>query len=353
MTKGPKQKEISKRKEKSKSHSVGMNHDNVVARAVGHVAHAAGNKRKNSKHSKSHDSQNVFVAHMNEGIDAIHLYTGRSICKFHLPSPGLHADIDGDGVIEHVQVYEKEPNVNYNAQHAHHHALPGCSTLVTAGPSAHQVFNASICRHQRVTGSRRSINLGELQIPMPGLLPLSSHRISSNPNHNFRHRKYELIYLNSYGEVTCLGHHGHRKWSVQAGSGWANLHSMSDVEALVPTIKSMELRQNGHNYVILSAGSYSANILSPHGKKLATIDFPESPNQSLQIMDFNADGLNDIVLCTSDGYYGYAQVRHFSTVPFSGLLACLIIAMVSVYISLHGGPGGKKVKTVRGTESVD
>ena len=30
---------------------------------------------------------------------------GRTICKLHLPSPGLHADINGDGVLDHVQAY--------------------------------------------------------------------------------------------------------------------------------------------------------------------------------------------------------------------------------------------------------
>ena len=67
-------------------------------------------------------------------------------------------------------------------------------------------------------------------------------------------------------------------------------------------------------------------------------------------MDFNADGLNDIVLCTAEGHYGYAQVRHFSTVPFTGLLACLLVAMISVYVSLHG-TGNRRVK--RGTEVID
>ena len=90
---------------------------------------------------------NVLVAHLQEGIEVIHLYTGasqhagptlcpsvssvfwklgcthehmcdivlspitfrctagRTICKLHLPSPGLHADINGDGVLDHVQAY--------------------------------------------------------------------------------------------------------------------------------------------------------------------------------------------------------------------------------------------------------
>lgn len=37
-------------------------------------------------------------------IEALHLASGRTICKLHLQEGGLHADINGDGVLDHVQV---------------------------------------------------------------------------------------------------------------------------------------------------------------------------------------------------------------------------------------------------------
>lgn len=46
---------------------------------------------------------NVIVAHQKEGIEAIHLASGRLVCKLHLQEGGLHADINGDGVLDHVQ----------------------------------------------------------------------------------------------------------------------------------------------------------------------------------------------------------------------------------------------------------
>ncbi len=33
-----------------------------------------------------------------------HCATGRTLCKLHLPSSFLHADLNGDGVVDHVQV---------------------------------------------------------------------------------------------------------------------------------------------------------------------------------------------------------------------------------------------------------
>ena len=39
------------------------------------------------------------------------------------------------------------------------------------------------------------------------------------------------------------------------------------------------------------------------------------PALPLQILDFNGDGLNDIVLVSHDGLYGWAQVRAASLLP--------------------------------------
>lgn len=47
---------------------------------------------------------NVWVAHLRDGIQAVGLHTGRTVCKLHLASPGLHVDLNGDGVLDHLQV---------------------------------------------------------------------------------------------------------------------------------------------------------------------------------------------------------------------------------------------------------
>jgi hypothetical protein len=54
----------------------------------------------NSSHPQT---TNALVAHLKEGIEAIHLYSGRTICKLLLPPHQLHADVNGDGVLDHVQ----------------------------------------------------------------------------------------------------------------------------------------------------------------------------------------------------------------------------------------------------------
>ena len=59
-----------------------------------------------------------------EGIEAIHLYTGRTICKLHLPRNGLHADINGDGVLDHVMSYGGNPKSSLHSETGESYAPP-------------------------------------------------------------------------------------------------------------------------------------------------------------------------------------------------------------------------------------
>ena len=52
---------------------------------------------------RHHQPPNVILAHLEEGIEAVHLYSGRTICKLHLPPSGLHTDMNADGVLDHIQ----------------------------------------------------------------------------------------------------------------------------------------------------------------------------------------------------------------------------------------------------------
>ena len=47
---------------------------------------------------------NALVAHLEQGLAVLHLADGALMCQLHLASPGLHADLNGDGVPDHVSV---------------------------------------------------------------------------------------------------------------------------------------------------------------------------------------------------------------------------------------------------------
>lgn len=76
-----------------------------------------------------------------------------------------------------------------------------------------------------------------------------------------------------------------------------------------------------------------------------------APRLPLEAVDFNADGLTDVILCTHNGIFGYAQIRRPGGVPFSALLALLIVAMVFVYVTHQTSP--TVAKKGRSTDRVD
>lgn len=61
-------------------------------------------------------------------------------------------------------------------------------------------------------------------------------------------------------------------------------------------------------------------IVSEHGRTLAELELPAPPIQPLMVADFNGDGLNDIVLVTSRGVYGYVQVGRRVRIRAGGVL---------------------------------
>lgn len=53
-----------------------------------------------------------------------------------------------------------------------------------------------------------------------------------------------------------------------------------------------------------AAGTEAAVLISEHGHLLDSLWLPGPPVQPLLVVDFNGDGLNDIVLVTNEGVFG-------------------------------------------------
>lgn len=61
----------------------------AVAGALQRAASAASTSRGQGKAAtKSNTEPNVIVAHLQEGIEVVHLFTGRTVCKLLLPMHG-------------------------------------------------------------------------------------------------------------------------------------------------------------------------------------------------------------------------------------------------------------------------
>ncbi|CAH9088391.1 unnamed protein product [Cuscuta epithymum] len=290
---------------------------------------------------------NVIVAHEKEGIEAIHLASGRTVCKLHLQEGGLHADINGDGVLDHIQAVggngAEQTTVSGSME-----VLRPCWAVATSGvPVREQLFNASICRHspfnlfQHAEFTRsigQHFDASFLEVATPIL-------IQRNDGH--RHRKGshgDVIFLTNRGEVTCYspGLHGHDavwNWQLLTGTTWSNLPSpsgMMEGGMVVPTLKAFSLRVHGDNQpLILAAGDQEAIVISPGGSILTTIELPAPPTHALITEDFSNDGLTDLIIVTSSGVYGFVQTRQPGALFFSTLVGCLIIVMGVLFVSQH------------------
>ncbi|KAB5556828.1 hypothetical protein DKX38_007737 [Salix brachista] len=266
---------------------------------------------------------NVVVAHQKEGIEAIHLASGCTLSalnKFdechcfhwlHLQEGGLHADINGDGVLDDVQA------VGGN----------GAGQTVISGSMEHGDFSRNFGR----------IDASSIEVATPILIPRGD---------GHRHRKGshgDVVFLTNQGEVTSYspGLHGHDAvWQLQimTGATWSNLPSpsgMMEGGMVVPTLKAFALRAHDTQQTILAAGDQEASVISPGGSLQASVDLPAPPTHALICEDFSNDGLTDLIVVTSNGVYGFVQTRSPGALFFSTLAGCLLIVMGVIFVTQH------------------
>ncbi|KAB1204498.1 hypothetical protein CJ030_MR8G021849 [Morella rubra] len=288
---------------------------------------------------------NVVVAHQMEGIEVIHLATGRTACKLHLQEGGLHADINGDGVLDHVQAVGGN-GAEQTVVSGSMEVLRPCWAVATSGvPVREQLFNASICHHTHFNFLQgefsryhgRTPDVTSLEVATPILIPR---------NDGHRHRKGshgDVIFLTNRGEVTSytpLSHeHGAEwQWHLSTGATWSNLPSplgMTEAGMVVPTLKAFSLRVHDNQEVILAAGDQEAVVISPGGSPLTSVDLPGIPTHALICEDFSNDGLTDLIVVTSSGVYGFVQTRQPGALFFSTLVGCLILVMGVIFVTQH------------------
>jgi hypothetical protein len=337
------------------NHPPGKDSTKKISNIIGKAANFAGSA-KSKKHppyvptitnyTKVWWVPNVVVAHLKEGIEALHLASGRTLCKLHLQEGGLHADINGDGVLDHVQAVGGN-GAEQTVVSGSMDVLRPCWAVATSGvPVREQLFNVSICHYSHFNLFQhgelyRSFNRGSemasLEVATPILIPRSDGHKHRKGSHG------DVIFLTNRGEITSYtpGLHGHDalwQWQQSTGVTWSNLPSpagMMEGGLVIPTLKPFPLRVHDSQEVILAAGEQEAVVISPGGSILATIELPGPPTHVLIREDFSNDGLTDLILVTSSGVYGFVQSRQPGALFFSVLIGCLIVVMGVIFVTQH------------------
>jgi hypothetical protein len=360
---------------------------------------------------------NVFVAHQEEGIEVVHLFGGRTVCKMLLTPLDAHADVNGDGVLEHVSARggggagagggldaagEMFLDEQKGGQKTKHHDR-NCWARVSAGtPPRGVVFEGSICRgsmgvtrHKRRDGGGAddanaggfiSGNTVEVVSPVALRRPQDSSRRAERAFSEKRNARrsetlrdgsagdrsrrdketkrqrvrfsppnavFDLVFLNSRGEMTSYTHEGVRRWQQRTDSGWARGSGET------PSFFSFPLRRrvgsrDSETEVALAVGATRATFVTPSGYVLATLKLPARPIAPVLIEDVNGDGLNDVVLRTERGVFAWTQKSRVGAKPFSVLAGALCLLVGGVFLAqvAHAHSSGMK-RLVRSTDMDD
>lgn len=324
---------------------------------------------------KQTQTPNVIVSHAEDGMEVIHLFSGRPVCRLKLEKKVLHVDANGDGVPDHVHVSGGIPRPERTemdiARHqSGHERIGACMTRVTSGiPPSISLFNGTICS----TAVRKRPS-GLLDIAPPVAL-----RVPNKNGHYAKmqlHQKMNLFYFNSRGEITSFASNGEKLYTLQTGIEWKQRYPNFDPESWggdeessveedsdydedgtsVPTFQAFSFRKHAVPSGILASGSQLVTVISEQGKEIWTGSLPHHPIQQLVQTDFNMDGYMDIVLVSRHGLYGWTQVRSPGGVSVSALVGGLIVVLLVVLISQNQfdvDTLGARRRKGRSTDQVD
>ncbi|XP_047310479.1 uncharacterized protein LOC124914052 [Impatiens glandulifera] len=312
---------------------------------------------------------NVIVAHQKEGIEVIHLASGRTVCKLHLNEGGLHADINGDGVLDHVQAIGGGNGIEQRVVSGSMEMLRPCWAVATSGvPVRVQLFNVSICHHSHLKVFQNGDiwrSFVQSRDQMTSSLDVATPIIIRKQRKKRGRSSGYVVFLTNRGEVTSYspGEHDDAvwQWQIQTGATWSNLPSpsgMMEVGKVVPTLKALSLRvkkdledDDEEVTMILAAGEQEAVVISPGGMIVASVGLPSPPSHRVITVDFSNDGLIDLILVSSNGVYGYVQRRHGGALFFSTMVGCLIIVMGVIFVSQHLNSINAKPRSGSGSSS--
>lgn len=262
---------------------------------------------------------NVIVAHRADGLDVVHLFSGRLLCQVRLMQ-GTHADVNRDGTIDHMyalaghDLASRSVHDRVAAGIASSPDLlgsvpsPGCMAIATSGVPVHDhLFNASICPSQKdrsfqgTTKGWQSGSPGPLDAVDPVVMPSIAHPGGSG--------KLDTVFLLSNGRVTSVGPSGERNWQVQTSAVWQKAHIMlatgGNHEAglrpdsvAVPSLRFVNLHAeknaeeaDDEDLQLLAVGDSNLVFLSMDGRVRASIGLTQQPVGTPTLGDFNDDGV--------------------------------------------------------------
>ena len=101
-------------------------------------------------------------------------------------------------------------------------------------------------------------------------------------------------------------------------------------------VRSTHWHRHRNEPIAIAVGSKKMVFVDAlHGKIMMTVEMPHAPVAPSIVADFNGDGVNDIIITTEKGYYGFIIQRHVSG-SSTALLMLLTVACIGALILAKG-----------------
>ena len=292
---------------------------------------------------------NVVVARRRHGLEVLHLYTGRTLTQLPLYSsagPSVHADVNGDGSIDHITALASRAPASYSLEEASPHEKLIRTTgahaagLATSGlPVREALWNLSIGQAVRVPRGRHHQQPGQ-GVPTVGV---SAPLLVPSAGAEGRSSKLDAVFLTSDGRVASVHADGRERWTVRTDASWRDEHTepAADLSGgaqggawsgaqLLPSLTLLQPSAKSGEVFILAVGSSAAVVLTTAGKVLASVRLPQMTNAPPVLADFTGDGVLDIILPGEHAHVGI-QV---DTAAGSSVAQKLLFAFVAIAVAL-------------------
>lgn len=281
---------------------------------------------------------NAIVIHQSDGIEVIHLYTGTRICKLPLDQGMLYADVNNDGVVDSVfGIGQRDTDSQTTPLTSEKYECVGFA--MSGLPPHHILFNSSLCAKRNLNkGVKNRGNKADVvpQFVAPPLAHMTFRApITIGTQGSFIHsirskatekplQAWATVFLLSNGMVVSIAHDGERRWSAQTRSDWSDGSPTQKRIALYST-------EGDEEDIVVVLGSKTLTLLwLETGSVAQTVEIADIGSGDLVVADFNNDGLNDLIIVTSKGYFGFASARQVGALLLVGLF--LVVMLTSVII---------------------
>jgi len=313
---------------------------------------------------------NVVVMHSRSGLEVLSLRSGMPITSLALNHHKTFADLDGDGVVDSVNILSDEAGVGSHLDehrfhphiaNSHSGSLRHCTVVVTSGlPPQSLLFNGSLCsdgnnNHGTFHDGGVTVGVANGPVRLPSRIryaaPLVLHKVDEIKSGEVSEsRSHDLILAVNTGVVSSYSSSGALNWQVKGAPSWSfsfsgpshtvtestTSESAATRHAAVMAFDSDATRATEagtHNTVyasILVSGESALELISRDGHYLTSSEIPSPPVARPILGDFDNDGVSDVVVVTEEAVLGYHLKVEKAT---NGLLiAVLLVALAAAIL---------------------